>query len=231
MQDGDILIIQRVQRNCIRCLNVVTNQEKRLADRCAGAFTTQPEKIKMSLKDICKNMTLPLKVIMYHQMPHIMTVRQNPITLLAEKWEESVIATNSLEVESAYGNIQLLRIVRDVGLHFQLENIDDATYREHSKKSCTIYREFTYSMILHHLFCEDTVWPNHGEIQSSLYSHVDRMGDIDRFIQLKRPSKAFRTIAKRDTRRETWSGSTGKLNIVSDDYQTLKPLSKEVSAY
>lgn len=226
MQDGDILIILKVGKKSIKCLNVETNQKKELADRCAGAFTTQPEKIKMPLREICKNVTLPEKAIMHYQKPNSMTVTQTVVTLLKEVWEDSVIATHSSVEETVYRNIQLLRIVRDVGMNFVMEDLD---YTECSVKTCTIYRDFNYFMILHHLFCEDTVWPNHIEVQSSLYSQVDLMGEsMDQYMVLKKPSKAMKTVQK--SRRGTLSGSHGKLNQLGlEDYQTLKPITNEVS--
>lgn len=188
------MIIQKIQKRNIKCLNVVTNEEKKLHESCAGAFTTQPEKIKLSLKEIIKNIDLPLKVIMYHQLPHVVLSKHVVVTLLNEKWEESVIASRGATSNDT--SDQLIRLTKDIGINFAPQSedkMDQAGYYSHCRETCHVYKEFNYSTIHLHLFHEDPVWPNHEEIQSSLYSHVESVGDL---VELRRPDKAFKTSGR-----------------------------------
>ena len=249
----------------LKCYNVVTNEEKLLHENCIGGFTTQPERIKMSLKDIweSKYTNPPLKVIMYHQLPQVVLVRHIQVTLLSEKWEDSVIATRDHiakpQNESVYGNVQLLRLLREVGINLipeREEDVDPLHYKAYCEETCHLFNEFDYSRIQQHLFTEDPVWPNHEEIQSSLYGHVTRT-DWERYVLLKKPEHAFKTLKRRKstksyspvmvrrgqdsetplavappTSQPAAGGAKTKMQMKgggTGDYELLKPVTKEVS--
>lgn len=190
MQDGEILIIQKIQRRHIKCLNTLTNEEKKLHESCAGAFTTQPERIKLSLRDISRNIDLPLKVIMYHQLPHVVLSNHVVVTLLKEKWEESVVASRNTKEQA----LKLIRFTKDIGINFipqPEDKIDEVEQYSRCRETCRVFKEFNYSKIHVHLFHEDPVWPNHEEIQSAMYSHVVE-ASVQDTTELRRPEKAFK---------------------------------------
>ena len=263
LQEGEVLFLSPNIRTkafksgkFLKCYNVETNEEKLLHESCVGGFTTQPERTKMSLMDLweSKYTNPPMKVIMYHQLPHIVLVKQVQVTLLSEMWEDSILVTRNYiknaESEPLYGNVQMLRLLKDVGISLipeDEEERDPIMYRKFCEETCHLFNEFGYSRIQHHLFNEDPVWPNHEEIQSSLYNHIIKT-DWERFVVLKKPESAFKFLKRRkstknyhtvtphespETSLPVNSGHQvqGKLQFKGDEglYQQLAPVSRDVS--
>ena len=251
VHEGDILFLSPNIRTkafksgkFLKCYNVVTNEEKLLHESCIGGFTTQPERIRMSLKDIwdSKYTNPPLKVIMFHQLPNVVLAKHIQATLLSEKWEDSVLATrdhvSAQKNESVYGNVQLLRLTKDVGIGLvadKEEDFDPIVYKAYCEETCHLFNEFDYSRIQQHLFNEDPVWPNYEEIQSSFYSSITRT-DWEHYVLLKKPENAFKSIKRRRSIKNYAQVSkieepeTAKLQITDGqgDYDVLKPVTKEV---
>ncbi len=183
-------------------------------------------------------------------------VKQIQTTLLSERWEDSVIATrdhyNNPQNESLYGNVHLLRFVKELGINMvpdKEENIDPIVYKALCEETCHIFNEFNYSSIKQHLFNEDPVWPNHEEVQSSLYANITRT-DWEQHVLLKKPESAFKSLKRRKSTKNyspvllrkphdsslppqeqsvavpkgKTQGRTGQ-----GDYELLKPVTKEVS--
>ncbi len=252
VQEGDILFLSPNVRTkpfksgrYLKCYNVVTNEEKLLHENCIGGFTTQPEHTKMSLKDIwdSKYTHPPMKVIMFHQLPNVVLKKHIQVTLLSEKWEDSVVATrdhaSAPQNESVYGNVQLLRLLKDVGISLvadKEENVDHIVYKAYCEETRHLFNEFDYYRIQQHMFNEDPVWPNYEEIQSSLYSHITR-SDWERFVLLKKPENAFKTVKRRKSTKINSpvlikkTPEPTKLQIKpgeSGNYDVLKPVTREV---
>ena len=266
VQEGDILFLSPNARTkafksgrFLKCCNVVTNEEKLLHENCIGGFTTQPERIKVSLRDLWegRHINPPLKVIMYHQLPQVVLVKQIQATLLSERWEDSVIATrdhyNNPQGESLYGNTNLLRFVKELGINMvpdKEENVDPIVYKAMCEETCHLFNEFNYTRIELHLFNEDPVWPNHEEIQSSLYANITKT-DWEQFVLLKKPESAFKSLKRRKSTKnyspvlvrkphdssqslpqeQSVAVSKGKTQgkTGQGDYELLKPVTKEVS--
>ena len=178
-----------------------------LHENCLGGFTTQPDSIKMLLKDFWghKYCPIPLKVVVHHSLPQVVLPQCIVMTLTNEVWEDSIIATheasnyNSIsKTDPTHGkNIHTLRILKDVGILVITDNTEDEAgdLLELRQQTHDLFTEFTLSRVHQHLFVDDPVWPNFEEVQSMFYKNV--LLDAPReFVQLKKPDFAFKTFKR-----------------------------------
>ena len=169
---------------------------------------------------------------MYHQLPHVVLMKETHVTLLSEKWEDSVIATkcasNNSSEESIYGNIHLFRILKDVEISLFPETDQERTndydstvkYKAYCEETCRLYNEFDYSRIKQHLFSEDPVWPNYEEVQSSIYTNIHR-DNWEQCVQTKKPEGAFKLVKRRKSGKNYSPVLTRKL------YENCEPIGND----
>lgn len=176
-----------------------------LHENCLGGFTTQPDSIKMLLKDLWghKYCPIPLKVVVHHSLPQVVLPQCIIMTLTNEVWEDSIIATHEASNYNATSktdptyNTHTLRILKDVGILVVADNKDDEAEDIFQLRQQThdLFTEFTLSRVHQHLFVDDPVWPNFEEVQSMFYKNV--LFDAPReFVQLKKPDFAFKTFKR-----------------------------------
>ena len=240
MCEGDILLISpRVhtrtfkQGKFMKCIDIESGEVKMLHENCVAGFTTQPEKTRMSLKDFWgqKYCPPPLKVVMTHSLPHVVLPQNALVTLLAEEWEESVIATHIQDFEqisqSAEANgTQTIRILKDIGISVKpaegngskdLSSLHQETYQ--------LYNEFDLVYINQHLFSDDPVWPNFEEVQSMFYKSVTK--DSFQDYSIKKPENLLKSIKRQKSVKNSPSlsrrrrlSSTEQINAIGTDVKS-----------
>lgn len=219
----------------MKCILVRTGEIKMLHENTLGGFTTQPDHLKLHLRDIWghKYCVPPLKVVMYHKLPQVVLPQSIIMTLINEQWEESVIATHqpsSTNGQSAddelYDNYDhTLRILKDIGISVTAVNEEevDADILQLHHGTYQFFNDFNMSRIHQHLFPDDPVWPNFEEVQSMLYKSI--FSDMTDDYVLKRPEGAFKT-AKRSKSVKNYSpvvtrkplGSTSSATTEANNY-------------
>lgn len=173
-----------------------------LHENCVAGFTTQPEKTRMSLKDFWnhKYCPPPLKVVMTHSLPQVVLPQNALVTLLAEEWEESVIATHMQELEqmtqsAAANGTQTIRILKDIGISVKpAEGNESKDVSSLNQETYHLYNEFDLVYINQHLFSDDPVWPNFEEVQSMFYKSV--MKDCNQDYTIKKPESLVKNIKR-----------------------------------
>ena len=189
----------------MKCLDVESGEVKMLHENCVGGFTTQPERIRMSLKDFWghKYCPPPLKVVLTHSLPQVVLPQNVIVTLLADEWEESVIATHQEEPDEVTHSVsanpsRTVCILKDIGILVRElekeENKDKGYVQTLIQETCQLYNEFDLVDIDQHLFPDDPVWPNFEEVQSMFYKSV--MKDCSQNYTLKRPENAFKQFKR-----------------------------------
>ncbi len=165
-------------------------KEKQLHEKCAGAFSTKPEDVRMMLSAMIQHkFTLPQTVVVFpdRELDSFLpsSIASSPVTLEGYKGETSIVATQvaSASTISSFGDQQVLDIHLSVDIEVEPLQLNKGEQLQLTENTLALYKNFDASNI--QVYVENPTTRMY-DAQSLLYKRIAR--DRPSGIQLQWPN-------------------------------------------
>lgn len=156
VQTNDILIVKerKSQRrgHCLVCIDVKTNQRKKLQESCSGNFSTSPLDVSLHLPDLIANIPLPQQCIVTYDGPNAPEVTsllpKGYVILKSTTVSKTVVASKEGICFPIIDMIKqsspcLLEIPETLNMTVQVVSISDNVAQQLLQESCQIHKKMS----------------------------------------------------------------------------------------
>lgn len=210
---GEVLVLEGVRNvfhgRLLKAFSLRHNTTKFIDERCAGNFTTSPDKVKMSLAQIYNShISLPLEVLLHpppnsnlsSSIPASLNLRSEPVLLKRFAIHKSVIATTvSQEAALSVSKIPVISIPLGLDVSVQEVSVTERQLHSMRQRTQTLVDNFKGVSVTHYL---DMPSSESHVAQCALFLNLDPKLEGEMLLDTA-GSNSMQTKYRKDAKRMT----------------------------